>query len=164
MEKIDKSKTGLIIFTIVFLIVAFNPRRTAVLAIIAGGLFVSPEASEILYHYCFGNGDTLYLKPDYFQLSPVIRKAKVDMRPVQEKIVWVHQPDDRRLSYALNGFTLCCEKDNYMVHQYIQFYTKGKVFNQLNLGFTTIKEYDNLIHAFDCTPYMAVATIQRNSL
>jgi len=118
MEKIDKSKTGLIIFTIVFLIVAFNPRRTAVLAIIAGGLFVSPEASEILYHYCFGNGDTLYLKPDYFQLSPVIRKAKVDMRPVQEKIVWVHQPDDRRLSYALNGFTLCacCTTTNIQNH------------------------------------------------
>jgi len=146
------------------LLVALYPRRTAVLAMMAGGLFIAPEASEILFHYCFGNSDKLYLKPDYFQKSPVIRKAMIGMRPGQEKIVWVHQPDDWRLSYALNGFTLRCEKDHYLVYQYIRFDTTGKVFTRLNLGFTTIKVYDNLVHEFECTPFMAVATIPRISL
>ena len=28
-------------------------------AMIVGGFFVAPEASQILSHYCFGDGDTL---------------------------------------------------------------------------------------------------------
>ena len=155
---------SLIIFSIVFLLVVFNPRRTVVLAMITGGLVVSPEGSDILFHYCFGNGDTLHLKPGYFQQSPVIQKAIAGMKPGQEKTVWVHQPNDWRLSYALNGFSLRCEKDHFLVYQYIHFDTTGKVYTRLNLGFTTIKVYDNLVHAFDCTPFMAVARIPRNSL
>lgn len=155
---------SLIIFSIAFLLVAFNPRRTVVLAMIAGGLVVSPEGSDILFYYCFGNGDTLHLNPEYFQRSLVIRKAMAGMKPGQEKVIWVHQPDDWRLSYSLNGFNLRCEKDYYLVYQYIQFDTTGKVFTRLNLGFTTIKVYDNIVHAFDCTPFMAVARIPRKSL
>ena len=141
---------SLIIFSIVFLLVAFNPRRTVVLAMITGGLIVSPEGSDILFHYCFGNGDTLLLSHEYFQRSPVIQKAMKGMKPGQEKIVWVHQPDDWRLSYALNGFSLRCEKDHYLVYQYIHFDTTGKVYTRLNLGFTTIKVYDNQIGRASC--------------
>lgn len=153
----------LLLITVLFLIISF-PRKVTVLSMIFLGKIIAPEASIILSHYCFGNGDTLQLNPEYFQRSQVIQKAIARMKPGQEKTVWVHQPDDWRLSYALNGFSLRCEKDHYLVYQYIHFDTTGKVYTRLNLGFTTIKVYDNLVHAFDCTPFMAVARIPKNSL
>ena len=40
---------------------------------IFAGKIIVPEALTILPHYCSGNGDELYLEPDYFKSSPVVQ-------------------------------------------------------------------------------------------
>lgn len=129
---------------------------------IIGGKIVAPEASVILSHYCFGNGDTLFLKPDYFEKSPVVKKAIIGMRTGENKIVWVRQTDDWRLSYALNGFHILKEKDCYLIYQRIAFDTTGKVHTILNVGFTQIRVPDDIVHTFDCKPFVAVSKIPIN--
>lgn len=142
--------------SIIIVVIALNPKKSFILSMILGGKIVAPEASAILTHYCFGNGDTLFLKPDYFKKSPVVKKAITEMRTGENKIVWVKQQDDWRLSYALNGFHILKKKDSYLVYQRIAFDTTGKVHTILNLGFTNIKVPDNIVHTFDCKPFVAV--------
>jgi len=150
----------LLILLFLFLGVIIFPKKAFVLSMILGGEFVAPEASAILSHYCFGNGDTLYLSPTYFEKSPVINKATKEMKTGDDKIVWVHQKDDWRLSYALNGFHILKKKDSYCIYQRIVFDTTGKVHTILNLGFTPIRVPDNIVHTFDCKPFVAVSTLR----
>ena len=71
---------------------------------IIGGRIVSPEGSDILYHYCFGNGDTLNINSSYIRKSPVVLKSIKDLRIGEIKKVIFKQSEDWRLSYALNPF------------------------------------------------------------
>ena len=77
-----------------------------VIGMIVCSTFTYPEASCILNHYGFGNGDTLILDTSYLKLSPIITKELVSMKVGETKIVRFTQKDDWRLSYAINGFTL----------------------------------------------------------
>lgn len=124
---------------------------------ILGGYFVSPEASDILSHYCFGSGDTLYLDTSYIQQSPVIRREvnKLKIGDVVERIGF-KQKEDWRLSYALNPFKVKRTKEGYEIYQWIEFDKTGKVPTVLNLGVTTITVNDAVVHAFDCKPFWAI--------
>lgn len=51
---------GVFILLIIIFILIF-PKKAFVISLIIGGKIVAPEASSVLAHYCFGNGDTLYL-------------------------------------------------------------------------------------------------------
>jgi hypothetical protein len=153
-------KVLLSIIVIVLLSFIIFTKKSFVLAMIIGGKFVAPEASQILCHYCFGNGDILYLKPDYFKKSPVVQEAIKNMKPGQDKIVWFHQADDWRLSYALNGFHIVKNKDHYLIYQRIVFDTSGKAYIMLNLGIIQIKVPDNIVHTFNCEPFVAVCKMK----
>lgn len=48
-----------------FGLIAFYPGKANVIALIAGGYIVAPEAARITQHYVFGNGEDLYLNADY---------------------------------------------------------------------------------------------------
>ncbi len=150
-----------ITLSITIVIIVLNPQKAFVLTMIVGGKIVAPEASAILSHYCFGNGDTLYLKPNYLQKSPVILRAIKGMKSGEDKIVWVRQQDDWRLSYALNGFHILKMKDSYLIYQRIVFDNTGNIHTILNLGFTQIRVPDNIVHTFDCKPFVAVCEFQK---
>ncbi len=133
----------------------FSLEKAKVQAIILGGKIISPEGSAIVEHYCTGNGDTLFLDPSYIKNSPVIKKEIQGMKDGQEKKIVFSQKEDWRLSYALNPFRIKKEGDKYKIYQYIKFDKKGKVYTNLNLGFAKIKVSDNIVNAYDCTPYVA---------
>ena len=101
--------------------------KLMVIGMIVCSTFTYPEASCILNHYCFGNGDTLMLDTSYLKVSPVIVKELKTMKVGETKIVRFTQKDDWRLSYAINGFTLIKKKHKVIVKQYIEF---DKNFNQ----------------------------------
>ena len=86
-------------------------KKTFVIMMILGGYFVSPEASDILTHYCFGSGDTLYLDSSYIKRSPVIKREinKLKIGDAVERVGF-EQKDDWRLSYALNPFKIILTK------------------------------------------------------
>lgn len=145
-----------IILLIISVAIVVNPGKAFVISMIAGGRLVSPEGSDILYHYCFGNGDTLNISSGYIRNSPVVVKSMMGMKVGEEKKVEFRQAEDWRLSYALNPFHIKREKDGYLVYQYIEFDRSGKIHTDLNLGFTKIRVYDNIVHVFDCIPFVAV--------
>lgn len=127
--------------------------KLIVIGMIVFSTFTYPEASSILKQYCFGDGDTLMLDTSYLKVSPVITKELESMRVGEKRIVRFKQKDDWRLSYAINGFTLIKKKNKVIVKQYIKFDKTGKIYTELNFGFTKIRIDDGFVHTFDCTPF-----------
>jgi len=138
----------LILFGIV--IVCFYKKIFVFLCIIIGAVFF-PEASIILKHYCFGDGSDIILNADYIKTSPVVKRRLATMKVGQKKKVGVHQWEDWRLSYALNGFTIEKQKNKVIISQWIKFDSTGVV----KTVFFFIPISDNIVHTFNCTPYMA---------
>jgi hypothetical protein len=132
-------------------------KKLFVVAMIVGGFFVAPEASHILSHYCFGDGDTLYLDSSYLKTSPVVISAAKGLN-VGGKIteVRLNQSDDWRLSYAINGFTLKRTKKGYMIQQWIEFDKTGKIPTNINFGICKLRVQDAIVHTFDCTPFWVI--------
>lgn len=145
----------IIVLLLVGVVLTF-PSKAFVIALIIGGKVIAPEASAILSHYCFGNGDTLYLNADYVKTSPVVIKSMQGLKIGQSRKISFKQKEDWRLSYALNPFTIKRMTEGYTITQYMEFDKTGTVATNLNLGFTKIKIDDNIAHAFDCKPYLVV--------
>ena len=147
-------KTMLVILSSIF-------SKLMVIGMIVCSTFTDPEASCILNHYCFGNGDTLMLDTSYLKVSPVIVKELKTMKVGETRIVRFTQKDDWRLSYAINGFTLIKKKHKVIVKQYIEFDKTGKVYTDLNLGVAKLRVDDRLVHTFDCTPFWIYSEFSR---
>ncbi|MFM7766124.1 MAG: hypothetical protein ACKO6I_10755 [Sphingomonadales bacterium] len=128
---------------------------------ILGGRIIAPEAAQILDHYTSGNGDTLWLDSSYLQQSPVIIAKAKNMKMGEAIKVCFEQKEDWRLSYALQGFTLCRTQKGYQIRQYIIFDKKGTVPTYLNLGFTQIKVMDAIAHSYKCTPFWAICEFHK---
>lgn len=144
------SRKRLILLITISLIIAAFLKKIIVIGMILFGWIFFPEASQILRHYCFGDGSTLYLKSDYIKQSPVVKKKLKTMKVGQKKKVGMHQWEDFRLSYALNPFTIEKRKDKVVITQWIQFDKTNKVIT----WFGPIPLPDNIVHTFDCTPYL----------
>jgi hypothetical protein len=147
-------KTTLVILSSIF-------SKLMVIGMIVFSTFTYPEASCILNHYCFGNGDTLILDTSYLKVSPIITKELASMKVGETKIVRFTQKDDWRLSYAINGFTLIKKKHKIIVKQYIEFDNTGKIYTDLNLGVAKIRVDDGFVHTFDCTPFWVYSEFSR---
>jgi len=130
------------------LIVNFS-KQILVLGMILVGSFVFPEASQILKHYCFGNGEKLILQSDYIKNSPVVVKELKKIKVGEKKRVVFKQKEDWRLSYALNPFYIEKRKDKIIITQYIKFDSTNKVYTY----FGPFKISDNIVHVFNCTPF-----------
>ena len=132
-------------------------KKIVVVAMIVGGFFIAPEASQILSHYCFGDGDTLYLDSSYLKTSPVVISAAKGLN-VGGKIaeVRLNQSDDWRLSYAINGFTLKRTKKGFVIQQWIEFDKTGTIPTNINFGVGKLRVQDAIAHTFDCTPFWVI--------
>lgn len=137
----------------------FSIKKLPVQIMILGGKIVSPEGSDILEHYCSGKGDTLFLDPSYIKKSPVVIREIQGMKDGETKKVIFSQKEDWRLSYALNPFRIKKEGGKYKIFQYIKFAKSKKVYTELNLGFTKIRVNDNIVHCYECKPYVAYCEI-----
>lgn len=138
-----------IILSLVLTIIIFF-KKIVVIGMIVFGSFFFPEASQALKHYCFGNGEKLIVKSDYIKNSPVVLKHLKRMKVGQKKKVGFHQWEDWRLSFAINPFTIEKRKDKVIITQWMQFDKTNKVFT----WFGPIPIPDNIVHTFECTPYM----------
>jgi hypothetical protein len=125
-------------------------KKVLVIGMIGVGYFIFPEASQALNHYCFGNGETLYVDSKYIKTSPVVLKALKNMKVGEKKKVGMHQWEDWRLSFAINPFTIEKKKDKVVITQWMQFAKKNDVIT----WFGPIPIPDNIVHTFDCTPYL----------
>lgn len=135
---------GFLLFSIIFF------KKIVVIGMILVGAVFFPEASQALKHYCFGNGEKLIVKSDYIKKSPVVLKQLKKMKIGQKKKVGFHQWEDWRLSFAINPFTIEKRKDKVIITQWMQFDKTNKVFT----WFGPIPIPDNIVHTFECTPYM----------
>lgn len=139
----------IIILSLILTIILFF-KKIVVIGMIVFGSFFFPEASQALKHYCFGNGEKLIVKSDYIKNSPVVLKHLKRMKVGQKKKVGFHQWEDWRLSFAINPFTIEKRKDKVIITQWMKFDKTNKVFT----WFGPIPIPDNIVHTFECTPYM----------
>jgi hypothetical protein len=137
----------------------FSLEKLPVQILILGGKIISPEGSQILDHYCSGNGDTLFLDPSYIKKSPVVLREIEGMKEGQTKNIRFTQKEDWRLSYALNPFKIKKEEGKFKIYQYIKFDRKGRDYTDLNLGFTKLRVKDGMVHVYECKPYVAYCEI-----
>ena len=72
------------------------------------------------------------------------------MKIGEKHTVSMHQREDWRLSFAINGFMMEKRKDTIIITQWMQFDTTNKVIT----WFGPIPIPDNIVHTFNCTPYM----------
>ncbi len=130
-------------------------KKLCVVGMIVGGFFVAPEASQILSHYCFGDGDTLYLDSSYLKRSPVVISAATGLK-VGGKInkVRVIQSRDWRLSYAINGFTLKRTKKGYVIQQWIEFDKTGTIPTDINFGVGKLRVQDAIVHTVNTAEHI----------
>jgi hypothetical protein len=124
-------------------------KKIIVLGMMFVGSFIYPEASQILTHYCFGNGEKLVLESDYIKNSPVVIRELKKMKVGQKKRITLHQKEDYRLSYALNPFYIEKRKNKAIITQYIKFDNT----NESYTWFGPIVLSDNIVHTFNCKPY-----------
>jgi len=82
---------------------------------VAVGSVLYPEASEVLYEFCWGGGDDPEIDSDYVRQSPFIRKKLASLRPGQKWSGWYKQTEDVRLSYAFNPITIEKRRDGEIV-------------------------------------------------
>lgn len=150
--------TRTILITFFLLVFLFFLKKILVIGMIVFGAVFFPEASEILRHYCFGDGSTLYLRSDYIKNSPVVKKKLQQMRVGQKKKVGMHQWEDFRLAYALNPFTMEKRNDKVVITQWIQFDKTNKVFT----WFGPIPLPDNIVHTFNCKPFLVYHEFSRS--
>ena len=61
----------IVIIVVIIGLMSLWYKKLCVVGMIVGGFFVAPEASQILSHYCFGDGDTLYLDSSYLKTRPL---------------------------------------------------------------------------------------------
>lgn len=143
-------KKGLMIkLSILTLFVVFF-KKIVVIGMIVVGAVIFPEASQALRHYCFGDGSQLEVSPDYIKNSPVVKKHLAHMKVGEKHKVGMHQWEDWRLSFAINPFTIEKRKDKIIITQWMNFDKTNKVIT----WFGPIPIPDNIVHTFECTPYM----------
>lgn len=147
----------LVFLLLVGLFVIIFPRQSAVIVFIIGGKLVAPEASAVLAHYCFGNGDTLHLSPDYLRRSTVVLRSIRGLKEGEVRRIVFKQQDDWRLSYALNPFHVKKAGGAYVIFQQIVFASDKHTFTVLDLWLTKLIVPDNIVHVFDCKPFVAVS-------
>jgi len=140
----------IVLLSLVILLVSIFIEKILVIGMIVFGSIFFPEASQALKHYCFGNGEKLIVRSEYIKNSPVVKKYLKKMKVGEKRKVSFKQKEDWRLSYALNPFTIEKRKDKVIITQWMEFDKTNKVKTQ----FGPIKLSDNIVHTFDCTPYL----------
>ena len=154
--KIGNAKIRLVLtMTIIFFI-----RHLIVLYMIVYGRMIYPEASSMLFHYCFGDGSKLVLSSDYFKRSPVIIRQIKEMKIGEKRKVGMKQWEDFRLSYALNPFEIMRTKKKVIISQYIKFDRSGDVLTWVG----PIPIPDNIVHVFKTKPYLFYTEFEYNQL
>lgn len=146
MGKVNKK----LLFIPLIVVFLYFIKKIIVIGMIVIGAIFFPEASQVLKHYCFGDGSTLYLKSNYIKTSPVVKRKLEKMQVGQKRKVGMHQWEDFRLSYALNPFTMEKRKDKVIITQWIQLDTTNKVITWVG----PIPIPDNIVHTFDCKPFL----------
>lgn len=87
---------------------------------VVAGAWWYPEASQVLYEFCWGGGDAAVVDPSYIRNSPMIRKRLDQLNPGQR---WppgggyghYKQTEDIRLSYAFNPLAIERKRDGKVV-------------------------------------------------
>jgi hypothetical protein len=135
-------------------------RKLLVLYMIAYGKLVFPEASDVLRHYCFGDGSRLVSTSDYFRRSPVILAHLKTMKTGEIRKIRMHQWEDYRLTYCLNPCTIQLTKEKVILTQWMAFDRTGNV----NTMVGPFAIPDNIAHVFDCTPYLFYHEFDRKDI
>jgi len=126
---------------------------------VAVGSVLYPEASQVLYKFCWGGGTDVEISADYVRQSPFIRKKLAGLRPGGRWSGWYKQTEDVRLSYAFNPISIEKRKDGQIVvTSPIQVAKIGSgVYTRLYMGPLTFDLPDSLMRvACNETDYTAV--------
>lgn len=123
-----------------------------------------PEASKILWHYVYGQGEALTLEAEYFQQSDYLKQQIQQLGQGKHGPLTLKQAQDWRLSLALNPYYLdITANDVRIYHPHIAFapLNSTRTYTILPLGYLRLRLYDNLIQAFNPKPFAVSASWKR---
>lgn len=123
-----------------------------------------PEASKILWHYVYGQGEALTLDAEYFQQSDYLKQQIQQLGQGKHGPLTLKQAQDWRLSLALNPYYLdITSNDVRIYHPHIAFapLNSTRTYTILPLGYLRLRLYDNLIQAFNPKPFAVSASWKR---
>ena len=115
-------------------------------SMIGVGYFLYPEAAEVLYHFCWGNGADIKIDSDYIKNSPVVQKRLAKLSVNEHWSGWYHQTEDIRLSYAYNPIKIEKRKNLIRVSSPIKVAPLGsQVYTKFYLSKLSFKLPDSLM-------------------
>jgi hypothetical protein len=123
-----------------------------------------PEASKILWHYVYGQGEALTLDAEYFQQSDYLKQQIQQLGQGKHGPLTLKQAQDWRLSLALNPYYLDINSDQVkLYHPHIAFapLNSTRTYTILPLGYLRLRLYDNLMQAFNPKPFAVSASWKR---
>jgi len=114
---------------------------------VAVGSVLYPEASQVLYEFCWGGGENTEISSDYVRTSPFIRRKLAGLKPGQKWSGWYKQTEDVRLSYAFNPISIEKRKGGeIVVTSPIQVAQIGSgIYTRLYMGPLTVDLPDSLM-------------------
>jgi len=133
--------------------------QSAYAGMVIVGEVLYPEASHVLYEFCWGGGDDVEIEADYVRNSPLIRKKLKQLKPGQRWSGWYKQTEDVRLSYAFNPISIEKRRDGeIVVTSPIEVAPIGSgIYTRLYMGPLTFDLPDSLMRvACDEKDYIAV--------
>lgn len=136
------------------------------LAGIAASYFSYPEASSLLFHYIYGNGEQLELSSSYFRKSKYLKRVIQGYGNGLYGPLSLRQGDDWRLSLAFNPYFLNISDDMVVIyHPKIEFVRSSdeSVFTIVPIGKLKLNIYDNIVSALNPTPFYVYAEWKSDS-
>lgn len=123
-----------------------------------------PEATQVLWHYIYGDGSALELKADYFKSSAYLNQQVKQLGSGTHGALTLKQQQDWRLSLVFNPYYLKVTPDEVIIFQpQLDFapLRQTRRFTLVPLGLMKVKVYDNLIHALNPKPFKVFAKWSR---
>ncbi len=130
------------------------------LAGIAASYFSYPEASSLLFHYIYGDGEQLKLSSSYFRKSKYLKRVIQGYGNGLHGPLSLRQGDDWRLSLAFNPYFLNISSEKVVIfHPKIEFVrpSDGSVFTVVPIGKLKLNIYDNIVSTLSPTPFYVYA-------
>jgi hypothetical protein len=114
------------------------------------GSFIYPEASKILKHYIFGNGEDLIIESEYFYNSKVIKNVLDNKKNEILGPIKLNINDDPRIAYAINGFYIK-NINQIEIYQEIKFAERNDkdIYTFFDILGNKLKIPDRLIRIFE---------------
>ena len=120
-----------------------------------------PEASRVLFHTIYGDGEDLQLSSQYFRESAYLQRKISQLGIGEHGPISLRQKDDWQISLTLNPYFLSIKQNSVRIyHPRVEFASADNpnaIYTIVPLGRLRLKIYDSLVSTLGPTPFYTYA-------